>query len=1048
MSMSDTRYWRSLEEYAATADATATVNAATTPESYAWAQREFPWLAEELGRSDAAGVSRRRLLQMMGATLAMAGMAGCRREEYRILPYGSKPPEIVPGKALYYATTLVIAGRPIGVLAETHEGRPTKLEGNPKHPASGGALPAFAQAAILDLYDPDRSRFVVHEGRPARWEEDFLPAFDALAARLRESRGTGLAILSEADASPAMRLLREHAAKTLPEASFHTYEPLDGSWPDSSGMASASYDLSAADVILSLDCDLLGLEDDGVRHQRAFSAGRNVAKPGDRMNRLYVVEPHWTVTGIAADHRLRLPASGIAALAAALAAELRGGSPPSPRHDGDLPDAWIKAVAEDLKAHRGRCLVVAGRRQPPVVQAMARRLNRELGNVGHTVRYARADASTGTLAELAERMRDGTVSTLLILGGNPVYDAPADLAFAALLKQVAVSIHLSFYHNETSAACRWHVPAAHDLERWGDALYGHTLSPIQPMIDPLFGGKTALELIARLSGFHTRDPYEITRDSFRNLTHQGQIPGGDARFEARWREYLHTGVARLSPAAESAASEDIEPPQALAPAAENSPVNADRLEICFAASPSVYDGRFANNGWLQECPDPITKLTWDNAAILSPATADHLAVKTGDVVAITLNERRIEIPVLIMPGSADFSIQLPLGYGRTRAGALGVYAGVDVYPLRTSIAPWFVSGASVTRTGRQHALATTQDHWSIATHEVVDDVLKDRAIVREASREHFEHHPDFAQHMGVHMPHQENIHTAPPFTGEHQWGMVIDLNKCIGCNACAVACQAENNIPIVGKDEVIRGREMNWMRVDRYFRGDDPSGDVDVSVQPMLCQHCENAPCEPVCPVNATVHDSDGLNVMVYNRCIGTRYCANNCPYKVRRFNFYDYNKATLRTGEAGFDGDPTPNPSKGLSLPQFAQPPMEELQKMQKNPDVTVRMRGVMEKCTFCVQRIQRSKIDMKVQAGQTRADKVPDGQLRTACQQACPSEAIVFGDLADPDSRVSRWRAQPRHYAVLEHLNVRPRTTYLARLRNVNPRLIGEAREPHGAV
>lgn len=1021
--------WRSIEEWA------------DTPAFRRWAESEFPALAAEMETRTAT--DRRGFLKLMAASVALAGLSGCgqRRPEHEILPYGEQPPEVVPGVPLYYATTLSLGGRAIGVLAETHEGRPTKLEGHPAHPASLGALPATAQAAILDLYDPDRSSTCLHDGQPASWDDDVLPFLKERVGR------PGLAVLTSRDVSPAAARL----FSKIEGAAVYAYEPLEaGAWKGGAG-TEARFDLERANVILSLDCDLLDLEDDGVRNRRHFAAGRRIEKPGDSMNRLYVVEPHLTVTGMAADHRLRLRGSRVRDLAWRLAAAVAGVEAPAGLAEVD--PSWVEALKGDLEAHRGRSVVVAGRRQPPVVHALAQILNEALGNEAKTVRYEDADtpapaavpvafAASGLL-DLVERMRKGEVSTLLMLGTNPVHDAPADLGFAALLAKVQTSLHVGLYADETARAATWHVPRAHDLERWdvaltwGDPDQVPVLSPVQPLILPLMGGRNPLEILALLAGEDETDPHSIVQSTFFALT-------GAKSAEGRWKRFLNTGIDVLPRAPHDSLpfAPDAAELRALDAAAES-----DGPELCLAADASVYDGRFANNGWLQECPDPATKLVWDNAAVMSPTTAKELGVENGEVIAIAANGATVEIPAFVLPGEADGSIKLALGYGRTAGGSLARHAGVDVYPLRTSRQPWFVPGATIEKTGRAHPLATTQEHWSIDDTKLVDEQLAKRHIVRETSLATYEKHPDFAKHTGIHES-DEDIYDRPKLDGEHQWAMTVDLTQCIGCNACVVACQAENNIPIVGKDEVIRGREMHWIRVDRYFRGEDPYGDVDVQTQPMMCQHCESAPCESVCPVSATVHDEDGLNVMAYNRCIGTRYCANNCPYKVRRFNFYDYNKGTLRESDGPFDGSPEPTPFDGLSKPQIAQPPMAKLLAMQKNPDVTVRMRGVMEKCTFCTQRIQRARIDRKVEAGQSRPSKIADGTLVTACQQTCPTDAILFGDQSDPGSRVSRAQKQPRAYAVLGHLNTKPRTTYLAGLRNLNPALPPPPRLMGGGV
>ena len=1074
-------YWRSLEEYA------------DAPAFREWAGREFPQLAEEMERSRAQGsTSRRRFLQLMGASLALAGLTGvtgCRREEGKIRPYNKKPAAVVLGKPLYYATTMVLAGVPMGLLVETHEGRPTKIEGNPLHPNSLGATNAFAQASVLDLYDPERSRAFLHDGQ-AVGRDAFLAFIEKTSKEWRAAGGKGLAILSEEYASPAVEMLREHIGKVMPHATWHVHEPLGSrAAPGADGGSAyrAIYDLGKADVILSLDCDLLGLEDQGVRYKRQFADRRRVQTPGDTINRLYVVEPHFTVTGAAADHRWAMGASSIEQYLVALEAALSGPHPnPLPKgegigdpHPNPLPEyrergksaegetlagvdaTWVTAVAADLAANRGKCLVVAGRRQPARVHELVASINERLGNVEKTIGYVPVNPGQ-SLHDLCAAIGRDEVSTLVILGGNPAYDAPVDLDFALLLDagKVSTTIRLGMYEDETSVRCTWHVPAAHYLESWGDARAADgTISAVQPMIDPLFGGISVLEFLARISGYTTSDAHEIVRRSF------AQTSGMPT--EEAWRAFLNEGVHRgtgVSPVSGiSAMAGSLVAPttqHGRDARATGESLSSSRMEICFAPSESVFDGRFANNGWLQECPDPMTKLTWDNAAVLSPKTARELKVETGDVVKIELGGRSIEAPVFVMPGHADWSVTLPLGYGRSKSGTLGTGTGVNAYALRTSDGMGFAVGATVRKTGKTYPLATTQEHHAVAEHHLslADEQAGERAIIREGTMAQYSKDPAFAKAMGEHAPIRMNIYTSPKLEGPHQWGMVIDLNACIGCNACAVACQSENNIPIVGKDEVIRGREMQWLRLDRYFAG-DPDGEVRASMQPMLCQHCENAPCEPVCPVNATVHSPEGLNEMVYNRCIGTRYCSNNCPYKVRRFNFFDYNKGTIReSGRAPFDGHLTPDPREGFSQPQVLQPPMQEMLKMQKNPDVTVRIRGVMEKCTYCVQRIQAAKIEAKAATGQSAAGaevdgqpavKVADGAVQTACAQACPTQAIVFGDTADPNSRVSQLRGSPRDYAVLEHLNTRPRTTYLARVRNPNPALMPPSlsgQEVHG--
>lgn len=951
-----------------------------TPAFRAWADREFPAMAMELDRRRATGeLSRRRFLQLMAASASLAGLGaagGCRRQEQPILPYTKKPSEIVPGVPLYYATTWTLDGQAVGVLAQCREGRPIKLEGNPKHPASRGALPALAQAEILNLYDPDRSRFAAHEGRPVAMDE-VLAMLDRVHQQHRADRGGGLAVLIGRHCSPAIDLLAQRLVEAMPEALWCEWSPL----PEPTA---GRIDLADADVIVSLDCDLLGTDDPTGQLQRQWARRRD---PDAAMNRLYAVEPHLTVTGMKADHRLALRASELPRYALALEAAVRGEAAAPP---AGVDAAWISAVAADLLAHRGRAVVLAGRTQPEATHEAAARINEALG-------WANGPAQpTGdALSPLHERLEAGRVQTLVILDANPVFAAALS---EDLLGSIPTTLHMGLYRDETALACHWHVPMAHFLERWGDAhdAVGGAYSPLQPMIDPLLGGVNPLFMLARLAGLARTEPYQIVRDSFRRLT-------GDADFESRWRLFLHEGVV---------AGVDRPRPAVAPTRSSGSPIpDPDAIELVLSPDYSVYDGRFANNGWLQEMPDPVTKLVWDNAAIMGPSTAARLGVQHGELVTIRSGAAELTIAAMVAPGSAEGSIRLPLGYGRTAGASLGRHAGFNVSALRRRDQAWIVPADAVTPAGRRYELATTQEHWSIEQIEALVGTFEDRAIIREASLAHYREHPDFARHMGLHVPHHEDIHATPAFTAPQQWGMTIDLNKCTGCSACVVACQAENNIPIVGKDEVLRGREMHWMRIDRYYRPPTPEAQpqaaADVpgaAVMPMLCQHCENAPCEPVCPVNATVHDEQGLNVMVYNRCVGTRYCSNNCPYKVRRFNFLNWNK----------------------DIP--------EIRKMVFNPDVTVRMRGVMEKCNYCVQRIEEKRSQAKAEGRRP----IRDGEIVTACQQACPADAIVFGNINDPESRVSKLKQQARDYSVLEELNTKPRTTYLARVRNPNPELV----------
>jgi MoCo/4Fe-4S cofactor protein with predicted Tat translocation signal len=1038
-------YWRSLEELA------------DAPELHGLLAEHAPRHAAELG----GALDRRRFLQLMAASIGLAGLAGCRRPELEILPYSKTPDDVIPGLPTFYATAMPRPGGAFPVLAESHEGRPTKIEGNPGAPDSLGSTDAFAQASILDLYDPDRSRSVLKGSEPSSWD-----AFDAWAAphfaALRKAGGKGLYVLAEDIESPSLALVRAHLKETMPAASWHAYEPIGADNPRNGaalafdGPAEPQYDFAKAGVVLALDCDFLGLEDRGVNHVRGFAEARAAGARGGPMARLYAVEPTYTLTGGMADHRLRLPASHVQEYALALAQEIlvdpRFVQVPGSK-DGAFRDKlkafkpriaiaphWVDKVADDLRAHRGRGIIIAGRRQPPLVHALAHALNEALGNHGATITFRRPPSrDAGTLAELTKALVTGKVNTLVILGGNPAYNAPADLPLLDGLRRVEHTIRLGTHVDETSARASWHLPMAHYLESWGDGRTSDgTVVPIQPLIEPLFGGRTALEVVAQLAGFETTSPYEIARRALRGFLKEGED------LDVAWRQFLHDGfrdgTARPTvkpglkyPAlAEALDGPKPEPPPQLRldapgrrpaqtaarpappPAGLPSPpqLSEDNLEVVFLRDAKVDDGRFANNGWLQEAPEPISKLTWDNAALIGPTTARDLGVSTGDVVRLSRAGRTMEIVALVLPGQADYSIAVALGYGRTAAGRVGDGVGFNTYPLRTSDAPDFTAGVKLARAYRTYSLAITQEH--------------DKAAAQEAERREPAREQDVGEKPEPREEH-EDIYDRPAFASYHQWGMAIDLNLCVGCNACLVACQAENNVPIVGKDEVRRGREMHWIRNDRYFSGEDEN-DPGMIHQPVACQHCEAAPCEVVCPVNAAAHSEEGLNLQAYNRCIGTRYCANNCPYKVRRFNWFNYNE----------------RPLDKLRLGPLTEKGMAETLKMQKNPDVTVRIRGVMEKCTYCVQRIERAKIGARVAAGDSDDYKVPDGTIVPACAQACPARAIVFGDISDRDSKVSQAKAQGRDYALLGELNTRPRTTYQARLRNPNPamRTDGEQR------
>ncbi len=965
-------YWRSLEELA------------ETPEFQELLRREFPRQANA-----ASALSRRDFLKFTAAALALAGLGACSSQPpEKLVPYIQQPEPVVPGKPLYFATALTLAGYAMGVIVESHEGRPTKIEGNPRHPASLGATDAFTQAEILTLYDPDRSQHVLSAGKPRTWN-DFL---SALAPALKEAgQGAGLRILTGTVTSLTLASQFDALLKKYPGAKWYQYEAVsrdnvyEGTQLAFGQPLEPIYRFDKAQVILSLDADFLSSVAGGVRYTRDFTSGRRVRSNQTSMNRLYVVERTPTITGAMADHRLPQRAIQVESFARALAAQLGVKVEPSSANPHSVPDQWLAALVKDLQQHRGSSLIVASDRQPPAVHVLAHAMNNALGNANHTVVYT-APASPNTanqsdsLKQLAADLESGSVRIMVLIGSNPAYTAPADLDFAGKLSKAALKIHLGLYEDETSALCDWHIPETHPLEGWSDArAYDGTISIVQPLVLPLYNGKTAHDLLAALLGNTKQTDHDIVQGYWKT-----QIPASD--FDLAWRSALNTGVIRGgSPAVQVSLASPL-PPLPTTSGATNG------LEIIFQPDATIWDGRFANNGWLQELPKPMTLLTWDNVAAISPATAQRLQLATGDVIELRYKDRTLRAPVWIQPGHADESITLTLGYGRQKAGKIGSGLGYNAYSIRTSGAPWFDSGVEVVKTGPPYLLVTTQGH----------NTMENRNLIRTTTFDNFTQHPDYVHDRESKQP-AGSLYPVHPYTG-HAWGMAIDTSACVGCNACILACQAENNIPTVGKDEVAKGREMHWLRVDRYFSGDLDNPETDF--QPVPCMHCENAPCEPVCPVAATQHSDEGLNEMVYNRCIGTRYCSNNCPYKVRRFNFFqyaDYDTASL---------------------------------KLLHNPDVTVRSRGVMEKCTYCVQRIQNAKINADREGRPLR-----DGEIKTACQQVCPAEAIVFGDINDPHSLVSQLKAQPHNYALLGELNTRPRTTYLGKVRNPNPE-IGEER------
>ena len=1110
--------------------------------------REFPGylnVYESVGEAvpDDAGepraeLSRRAFLALGAAGLAAA--AGCRRPELHILPYSAVPDDqigaVVPGKPAFYATCLPRPGGALPVLAESHEGRPTKIEGHPQHPCSRGRTDAFAQATIYDLYSPERvmsERYpgVMRTGVSRSWDE-FDGFARAEADRLLKEKGKGFAVLSEELNSPSVRLIRAHMTAAMPEATWHTYEPVDysearkGAELAFGAKLAARYNLEKADRILALDSDFLGIDPDQMHHSAGWAARRS---PDSPMSRLYVAESTPTVTGTMADHRLRLPSSQVGvlliAVAKELAAKLKAPLPPlaSVTTPG-VNEAWAKAVSKDLADNIGKAVVLVGYRQPAWVHALGNAVNAALDAMTAGVvelRDAPPEAADKTIADLVKSMEAGAVSTLVVIGGDPVLNAPADLNFRSAFQKVQRKVRLGLYHDQTSEACDWHLPLAHPLEGWGDAEAADgSLCCVQPLIAPLRDARTAPEVLALLTQFAFPDgdtkpttshpiaktkAYELVRRAFAD---RSGLAATDPAFGLAFDRYKQQGYLpadqdkagrKPKPAAElklDAAKVGAEVGKVQLPPAPS----LDAIELVFVPDNTLYDGRFARNPWLQELPDPITKLVWDNAALVSPATAAAFKVKTGDIVRLSARGAPVELPAFVLPGQADWSVALPFG----QPGGMPIRhvpdgGGFDVFPLRRSDALHFTGGGRLEPTGRRHDLAVTQEQGTIPEgREIVKDLTAGE-YAKTFAHHHHDHDGGHGPTIGLPpggLPHEEELKKGfqggygnpqqPPaparvkqerfpldlarpelLDSQFQWGMVIDLNACTGCSACVAACQSENNIPVVGKHEVLRNRELHWLRIDRYFttEGDEPR----IVSQPVACVHCESAPCEQVCPVNAAVHSPEGLNLQVYNRCIGTRYCANACPYKVRRFNWFDFNKRgldELRT--------PTPFAAGGSSLSHSL---THETLKMGKNPDVSVRMRGVMEKCTYCVQRVERAKYGAKIAAAEVAQGRkaiptddafkpdgppsayrkpadpraagydldrqgrviVPDGGVVTACQQACPTGAIVFGNALDPSSRVSKLKEREAEYLLLGELNTKPRTSYLPRVRNPNPDLGG---------
>jgi MoCo/4Fe-4S cofactor protein with predicted Tat translocation signal len=935
--------------------------------------REFPPGASELD-----GASRREFIQLMGGTLALAGvgtLAGCKDPPEKILPYNLKPEDVIPGRPLHYASALTQGGYASGVLVTAWEGRPTKVEPNPEHPTSKGGSGAITQAEILSLYDDKRSHELKHHGVGVTWV-GFCRTLEQHLKAVAADGGSKVAFLLEPSGSPLVASLQKQIAKALPKARWYGHsavaqdEAYEGARIAFGKPLETQLDLTKARIVVSLDADFLGGWPAYVAQQSQWSARRI---PGPAMSRLYVAEAALSCTGIMADHRLRTRSADVAAVARALHAELTGAGGNGASGSAKI-NSWVKAVAKDLQAAGGEAVVLVGPRQPAAVHALGHAINAALKSAA--VAYtAPVLAQYEPLATLAGELKAGNIDTLAITAWNPVYSAPADLDFGELIKKVPHSIYLAPYDDETAQRSAWVLPRAHELEAWGDARASDgTVSIQQPLLQPLFHGLAVSELLAAFIGKGGQGAYRLLRDSYTldELSFQRQLQKGVVDGSALPHETAAVNGGAIAEAVGKLAT------------------NAGGIELNLVPDYKLFDGRYGNNSVLQELPDPVTKLTWDNALLLSPATAAKLGLKRDHWAELTLDGRTVKVAVLPAPGHADDSVTLSLGYGRgsdvTEVNAIGV--GANAYALRSGTR-WFFGGATVSDIGKgPHRLAHTQEHWSQEGRPIALEV-ENRAYISKKLPIVDE------QRAEVESIYQEHVY--PGF----KWAMAVDLNKCTGCSACVVACQVENNIPVVGRDQVSRSREMHWLRIDLYYGGDENEPST-VQPQPMMCVHCEQAPCEYVCPVNATVHSDEGLNEMVYNRCIGTRYCSNNCPYKVRRFNYLDFH------------------------------PSVQEVARMGMNPDVTVRSRGVMEKCTYCVQRIERGRIDARV-AGRPLAD----GEIVTACQQACPSGAIVFGSLHDKEAEVTKLHENPRSYATLHDLGTKPRTVHLARVKNKNPEL-----------
>jgi molybdopterin-containing oxidoreductase family iron-sulfur binding subunit len=1006
-------YWRSLEEMV------------DAPEFEEFVSREFPQHAENWDDP----VSRRSFLKIMGASLALAGLSSACviQPPEKVIPFVRQPEELIPGKASFFATAMSLGGTAVGLLARSNGGKPTKIEGNPQHPGSLGSTDVLAQGSLLTMYDPDRSTSPVFRGQSRSWA-DFVKALQTTLEPLRGNGGAGVRFLTESINSPTIGGQMKQILTEMPNARWYQYEPVSkdnakaGAVMALGQSVNTVYKFDVADRVLSLDSDFLSSFN--VRYVRDFSAKRRVSEEKKDMNRLYVAETTISITGAKADHRLAVKPSQMEGFAKAVAAAL-GVSGASSNYTENAP--WIAAMAKDLQANRGKSIVIAGDNQPPVIHALAHAMNAALGNVGQTVfytdpiEYVQAGTENRTqidgLRELVKEIDAGAVQVLVMVGGNPVYNTPSDLKFTfERLEKVPFRVHLSLFRDETSEISHWHINETHYLEQWGDAhAYDGTVTLQQPLVAPLYDGISASEF---LQAFMKQNSERRGLDILKEMWQKPGSPMVQGKFEDNWRKAVHDGFVGNTalPAKTFSVKTDF-----MNQTANIQAGSGNTLEVSILPDPSVYDGRFANNGWMQELPKPLNKVTWDNIVLVSPKTAERLNLNqnrkyqdktagaeegaaffttkggnlNSDLVNLKVNGQTLSkpVPVWIQPGQPDDVLTVYLGYGRKSAGRVGSGLGYDAYEVRSSNSLNFAVG-EISKTGNQYPLASTQTHFNMEGRDILQvwniENAEEKAKVMEHKAEEFNNY-------------EKSMYDPYSYTDaewKHKWGMSVDLNACVGCNACVIACQSENNIPVVGKEQVERSREMHWMRVDAYYGGTDANNPEGPHFQPMLCQQCEQAPCEPVCPVHATVHSAEGLNDMVYNRCVGTRYCSNNCPYKVRRFNFLLY---------------------QDWYTPQY---------KLMRNPEVSVRSRGVMEKCNYCTQRIAMARIEAQKDGNR----RVKDGEVLTACQSVCPAEAIIFGDLNDPQSKVSKWKKEHRNYNVLNELNTQPRTTYLASLRNPN--------------